>query len=380
MSLPRYFLIVGNTRVGSTWMQTSFHLLPGIRCRREIRWRHPYQIKDHDEHIYLESSIGSFKEAIRLACREWLQAGDIALRCQFKLEPFRFIAQTVRLAFREWLQSGDIAFGSKFKLDPYGFIARQSFAKLLPRLESDVYVFLLTRSYVEIFQSWKAIGIRHLANQDVAELSRDSQLVERMVAHHSSAIAPRCVVLTAKGVPMASSYPRDAILYPVEEAIEDLLVLFYNDIMAFCALGRTDGFEVVEYNDIRGKLPRLARILNHGLAKAQVTSILENPLTLKVEPDDAPLLLPSEGLRAVSDYLEAEFRKVRDGKNPRGFLRHNAGRPVFILPRLAGIFAAHPETKDLVERLSNYSPKGKRSNAWISQRPVYEPIFTRQNS
>jgi len=195
---------------------------------------------------------------------------DIALRCQFKLEPFRFIAQTVRLALREWLRSGDIAFGSIFKLDPYGFIARQSFAKLLPRLESDFYVFLLTRSYVEIFQSWKAIGIRHLVNHDVAELSRDSQLVERMVANHSAAIVPRCVVLTAKGVPMVSSYPRDAILYPVEEAIEDLLVLFYNDIMSFRAFGRADCFEVVEYNDIGGKLPRLACILNHSLAKAQV--------------------------------------------------------------------------------------------------------------
>ena len=170
----KFFLIVGNTRVGSTWLATSLHFLPGIRCRREIRWRLPYQGLELDEHVYLDGSANSVKNAIRLCLPRMAEQRRRRDRVKIQVGPIRVYSATCLC--RSCRETG------------------------IGRLR-----LLLTRSYFETWQSWKAIGIRHLANPNVAQSSRDSQLVKRMIDHHSSPVVPRCVVLTAEGVPLISS-------------------------------------------------------------------------------------------------------------------------------------------------------------------------------
>jgi hypothetical protein len=347
------FLIVGNTRIGSTWLATSLHFLPGIRCRREIRWRMHYQDRDLDEHVYLEGENIFLKEAIRYACREWLHGKDVA-------------------------------FGSKFKLDPYGFVDPTAFSDLASRLEPDVHVLLLKRSYFEIFQSWKAIGIRHLANGSVDNLvERDRALVERMIAHHSHPVVPLSVALTWGREPATTSVPDNTIFYPAESAIDDLLVMFFNDVMAFSAFRHASRFQVLEYKDIRNRFFRIAQVLNPALTEVLTAAILQNPLTQRVEPDNAEFVAPAAGLRAVSDHLDGLFRRVADGRLDVGDVVRfdRAGHPRFHVRGLRDILALYPETRDLagparkargalIERLLSRG----RETIWIPQRPVYAPV------
>ena len=129
----RYFVIMGNSRVGSTWIQVSMHSLPEVFCTREIRWRMPYMYQAPPVHTYVDSTTTSIKE-----------------RMEFGRRMARKDEATV--------------VGAKLKFDPYGFAPPSAYADLGRILEPDVHVIFLRRSYFEIFQTWKAFGIRHLAN------------------------------------------------------------------------------------------------------------------------------------------------------------------------------------------------------------------------
>lgn len=316
----------------------------------------PYHDVELDEHVYLDQSTSSMKERIDFACRG-----------------------------RD--RDASMVIGSKIKFDPYGFLSVRSFEILEKAVEQDVCVIMLRRSYFDIFQSWKVFGIRHLANTEIdRSLARDKNLVDKMIAHHSIPIEYKKIVITADGSPMFSldNESGDIIYYPIEDAVDDFLVLFYNDMMALASFRHVEDLKVVGYEDIDSSFRDLARTLNGTISNAECDAVLNNSLTLKIEPENAQLTYPEGPLREISEYLDSIFDVVLENNVPIEDLicvHEGSSEVAFMLPGLSDMLAKHCGGHQLRRNfIENGKPwyrrllrRGMDADVWVAQRPVYLP-------
>ncbi len=310
-------------------------------------------------------------------------------------------------AKRDWL-----AVGAKLKFDPYGYAPPSAFADLGKIVEDDVRVILLRRSYFEIFQTWKAFGIRHLANPNAKKFkngadrtSDDKARISRFHTMHGVPLDMKRVLLCSDGNVIArylhNKYKSsDTLHYSVGDAIDDMLVLFYNDVCGLSVIEAHDNSDVFSYQDIRSKFFDLAQYLSVPVSAEKCEEVLDNAATRQIEPTGVTLVFPDEALREISDYLETLFHRIRTGElKAQDVIRYShAGCTVsFHLPGLASIFAKHEETEALLQSATVRSsamlrrlltdgrvPRRLRrlfaSNVraqdrdWLSQRPIFVPV------
>ncbi len=288
----KYFLVLGNTRVGSSWLSSSFHRLPQVSCTREIRWWMPYQEEANRNHVYVDSTTRSIKERIDF--------GSAA-------------APPGKLA----------VVGAKFKLDPYGFTLPAAFDALQSNIEDDIHLIHLRRSYLEIFSTLKAYGIRHLANQTFRKnfeaVVRDGQAkpatVSRFYSTYSTPLEKKNVVLTVDGkvVPRIAGAvaqlgePETLVFCPIRDAIDDLLVLFFNDVfMLSLAAGRRNA-RVINYQEIDTKFFDIVRDLGITASREDCAALLKTAPTSKIEVPGDRLVHPDDALAEISNYLDRVF-------------------------------------------------------------------------
>jgi hypothetical protein len=375
----RYFVIMGNTRVGSTWLQAGMHALPSIYCTREIRWRMPYMEAAPPVHTYIDSTTTSIKERLEFG-RRAAGKGEAGI------------------------------VGAKLKFDPYGYVPPSSFDDLARIVEDDVYVIFLRRSYFEIFQTWKAFGIRHLANPNAKAPKakpegEEAARLNRFRAIHSVPLEQKRIFITSGGHVIARYLHNrysggDNLYYSVADAIDDMLVLFYNDLMALAVIeGRADA-DVLYYQDIRATFFDVTRTLGLPVSPENCVSILDNASTSRIEPPGVDLVYPSDALKEISDCLDALFHEVRKGERTRDQVVHYDPRSrtvSFDLPGLPAVFARHEETLALLrpatrspvpalrrflnsDRLPLRLRKLLAPNAqahdetWLARRPIYVPV------
>ncbi len=368
----RYFLILGNTRVGSTWLQTCLHALPGVFCIRETRWRMPYQEEDWWTHTYIDHLTRSMKE---------------------RLDHGRGLAGVQDV----------VATGAKFKVDPYWYVLPDAFNDLGKIIEEDVYVIMVRRSYFEIFETWKAFGIRHLANPS----SRQSMLrkrltmegfeqekwVDRFFADHSAPLTPKKVFITRAGKSAftTSDYlndgnecPEDIVHCDIDDAVSDLLVLFYNDVNMWNVLRERPQADLLDYREIEARFYSISQRILPDVTRDECQQVLANSATRKMEMDGVRRVFPNDALREISEYLMALFDAVKAGELPaEDIVRYDAGRKAveFSIPNLQSILEKHEETNGL--RLG-LAPSGrlfrrlfardiKTERWWVARRPVYLP-------
>lgn len=389
----RYFVIMGNTRVGSTWYQSAMHSLPGVFCTREIRWRMPYMDQVPPVHTYVDSTTSSIKERLEFGYR----AGGMK-------KP----ASTL---------------GAKLKFDPYGYAPPSAFGELKKILEEDVHVIFLRRSYFDIFQTWKAFGIRHLANPGARnakskgkqgeETPYDRELMNRFHKIHSVPLEQKRVFITGGGGVIARSLHNryagsDTLYYSIGDAIDDLLVLFYNDLFGLTVIqDRTDA-DVFYYEEIRQRFFPVTQRLGLPVDAEDCGAALNNAKTRKIEQPGVTLVAPDEGLREISVYLDNLFHQVRKGELETSDIvdvDERKGSVTFRLSEFPAILGRHEETAELVRNGSWHpsqiisrvlGPMGRvegdygrplrifrslfasRSRApsqgWPSQRPMYVPV------
>jgi hypothetical protein len=326
----RYFVIMGNTRVGSTWFQAGMHSLPNVFCTREIRWRMPFLGEPPPVHTYIDGTTTSIKERL-----------DHGVRVAGK--------------------TGVTTIGAKLKFDPYGYAPPSAFRALGKILEPDVHVIFLRRSYLEIFQTWKAFGIRHLANPNAKKLkkkanSEEKARLNRFHTMHNVPLEQKQIFITSNGNVIARALfnryrGSDHIYYSIGDAIDDLLVLFYNDIFALSAVESHPNTEIFSYQDIKDRFAGVARKLSLPVSAEECLDALDNAPTLQIEPPGVELVFPDTALKEVSGYLESLFHKVRTAElHADEVVRcdEQNGAVTFHLPGLASILAKHEETRSLL--------------------------------
>jgi hypothetical protein len=367
----KYLLIMGNTRVGSTWLSASMHRFSQVHCTREIRWMMPYQEKALQVHTYVDADTRSMKERLDYSCSD-TRRQDLVVK------------------------------GAKLKFDPYGFVPPEWFSRLKSIIEEDVQILFLRRPYIEIFGTWKSFGIRQLANQDILirmQQASDPVLEDekiRLDRFFSTSASPlekkEIIIVTEREIYgneareyVALCREEDILHYPIEEAIDDLLVLFYNDVLAL-SLCSPRAARLLNYRDIRGEFTRLLSSLSIQAPKAECREALDDASTKRIEPRNDDLVRPSGALKEISEYLNSLFQRISFEKlRVQEVINYDPDREVvsFVLPALSGIFERHEETRALVASgvLTQESPSQRRSfNAktglWVSGRPVYHPLET----
>ena len=282
----KYFIIAGNTRVGSTWVQSSLNSLPGVLSLREIRWKMPYAESLYPVHTYIDESTHSFPAMIEAGLKDPLKDNQ-------KIS----------------------VMGSKLKFDPYGFVPPRFFKKLGFLIDDNVFVTFLRRPYIEIFQTWKLYGIRHLANLDTEQLHKQNAKLFRSTAEYENICQfynTHKTTLSAEKISLLKS-SQDAVnqknkeieqVYPIEEAINDFLVLFYNDLLVFESLKHLRHFRCVNYASIEESFHDITSELLPDIAEGTSINTIRGAPTRKIETNDYDLdKMSNNALREISDYL-----------------------------------------------------------------------------
>lgn len=380
----KHFLIAGNTRVGSTWVLSSLHFLPGVFGCREVRWKMPYFNQQPLVHSYIDSSTRSMKEKL----------------------------DRVLLGPRH---QGITTIGAKLKFDPYGFVPPEAFANLKKIIENDIHIFMLRRSYLEIFETWKSYGIRHIINPNATWMNPNAtrgknvngdilsrihetekkkatiRNFDRFSSMHGSPLEQKNIILT-RGGEVISSLPQvsnlhtfelgENIHYPIEEAIQDLFVLFFNDVFILSLLKKDSQDTIIDYKDIDEKFFSVAQTLSEGVSREECQEILATAATGKIETEGVQLVFPDNALKEISRYLDTNFNKIKNGDlRINDIIRYNKKTNTisFCTPGFESVLQNHEETDgmsfksvttSLFQRLSTFF---ERNEYWLAQRPVYLP-------
>ncbi len=387
----RYFVLMGNTRVGSTWFASSIHNLPDVYCTREIRWRMPYQVQAPRVHSYIDSTTRSIKERLEFGVRA---AGKRNL----------------------------VAVGAKLKFDPLGYALPSAFSELRRILEDDVHVIFLRRSYFEIFQTWRAFGIRHRANPNASKTpskeqgsettGRHAERLNRFHTMHRAPFKQKRVLITGDGNVIArflhNSYGGETLYHSISDAIDDLLVLFYNDVFGLTVIDGHHNTDAFTYPEIRSKFFDVAQNLSLAVSAEECRAALNNATTSQIETPGLDLVYPVNALKEVSEHLDSVFHRIRaGGLSPDAVVRFDEqkGCVSFHLPGLVSILARHEETAGLLgggtsggsrllrrvlaptRRVEGHYSRSVRlfrslfarrtriqNEDWLAQRPMYVPL------
>lgn len=244
------FLIAGNARSGSTWLETSLGDLPGVFTDLEFVWRPSFA--PQFVHYVIEDEGASFRRAL------------------LELSPDARVI------------------GSKFVADPHRLYPIGREHELLDALDADIRVIHLTRSYFDMLLSGCARGFVHERNPAAERPAPNSRMMD-LIAESTSA-SPRRVELDEADIAVR------------------LLTMFLNDLLIIDMTRRVRQWTHVSYRDIVPNLHRLGEFIGAPEDGAALTTAIWHPRTRKLAPLD-PSLLPKH--HAVSD-LAAYLDGVRD--------------------------------------------------------------------
>tara|TARA_R110002110_G_C13379123_1_gene710923 strand:- start:115 stop:1245 length:1131 start_codon:yes stop_codon:yes gene_type:complete len=289
---PAHFLILGNGRTGSSWLTTNFNQLPDVRAHRQIGWRLGDQ-PDHPQRYSINKS-DSMTAIIDAACDS--------------REP-----TPLHVA------------GSKFIFQPYTYTHSEIYSQLSECIEPDIKLIYLKRAYLECFLSWKVRGVAHSIDPAIDAKQRIPNVLE----NHIPQTELRHLVLNSRGVPLSdvSGTP-----YPVNQAVDDILVMFSNDILARRLVENRSG-KIIDYSRIRDEFTALAAFIGSSATTKICRDIIANPLTQKL-PDLSDYLHPSQPLAEIAGLLDNIF--WQNESNSVSWLKDNTLR--LNIPGLADAF------------------------------------------
>jgi hypothetical protein len=242
------FLVLSNGRTGSTWLSTSLGQVDGVSVKGELNWWIPGQLS-RLAHIYVNGP-----------CREFTSGASLGDR-----------------------PNDARRIGSKFVFQPYYFYGDFVFRSIRRMISPETKLVFLKRNYLATWISWKVRGVHHVLNPKKIEIIKisDPQLFESVASLDKP--INRKIQFTVKGVALPVSDECDRVFYPLEEAIDDLLVLFYNDCAAYRHLSRRFSSHRIQYETIPQQFSSLLRFLDLNSGEEEIQKIFDVPITLKLD-------------------------------------------------------------------------------------------------
>ena len=340
---PNLFLLVGNGRTGSTWLQTTLDQIPDVRTRREIKVRMEYQ-EPHPLHVYVDESTTSITDCIIQACNGTLEASG-----------------------------SRHVLGSKLIFDPYGFLDPNIFSFLDKIFGDDISIIFLKRSYASQFLSWKVRGVFHRLNETaINEIEDiDNSLVDVISTWPEPKLLRLALTDMRKPLPTARLDKKvDYVRYPLQDAIEDLLVLFYNDLNALAISQKRARHMIVDYEEIDHSFEHIAKYVGSSSSQDTIRRAEARPVTQRLDVISPEYVQPAGVLDSFSDCLRQALNIAADSGSPEQFWQwRDRGRTLaFAAPGFGELLNAHRMHRRGTKRI-----KITQNNwiEWPRQRPIY---------
>ncbi|MAP17462.1 MAG: hypothetical protein CL626_00085 [Aurantimonas sp.] len=262
------FLILGNGRTGSTWLLTMADHMDGVVAQKEINWR----------------SSG-------MPSRPMLTGMD------GHSKSIRGVIAAVNGLSGEAVEMA----GGKLILDPYGYFGPDVFAHLDKIIEDDVKLVSLRRSYLSTWLSFKARGVFHQLDAKVLAKYRERRDVRYVEGMEPPPV--RQLLLTSNGVPLVENADLcDPILYPLRDAVDDMLMAFCNDVQAI-ALVRSRGGLLLDYSEVSSRFGEFCAYVGLNASQETIDAVMDAPLVQKLETLTADLVQPASILPELSNIL-----------------------------------------------------------------------------
>lgn len=276
------FLIISNGRTGSTWLQYSLDRLDNMILRKEIKWKIPGQPED-STHSYLNKA--NFSTA------------NIFSDTDIPEEP-----------------TNKLILGSKMVFDPDHFISQSTFDKIDTRLPNELRLIFLKRTYKDCFLSWRARGVCHQVDaQVISELKNYDRLFMDEALKRERPLS-RILHLTVRGQALEKYNDSPEVLpYPIEEMIDDLLIMFHNDVVAYDILSKKRPFMTIDYSKIPNKFKETVEFAGGSITDAEADTILSKPSVKKL-PTLAENIKPADPLESFSQLLDEAYDGVIHGE------------------------------------------------------------------
>ena len=250
------FLIVGNMRTGSTWLETLLGALPDVATEFELKWRPRYT---------------------PLAIHRVLDTDS----------------PTVEQILEE-LESDLPVVGSKFILDPYHFSPLQ-FRKLREKLSSEIRIVHLTRNPRSIFLSRHRGSYHHLNRASAARIS------ERLKAAIADADIDKARVRPS---------PRQIA---ATDCYDELAMYVGNDVRLAQLARSHRHYLLIDYREIAKRMTEIARFIGSEAGPDISAAVLEQSPTVKLPPVEPEHLVANVNeLAPLFEHFEALRQRLTE--------------------------------------------------------------------
>lgn len=268
------FLIIGNGRTGSTWLEFMLNNLPGVQANYEFK-------------IFLNKyKLTKFHIPITL--------NDIAI-----IEKLHLYLTDKKAA----------VLGSKLILDANQFLEEAYFTELykyFSREKSNIKLIHLHRSYYELFLSWNCRSIYHdLVRRKIPSNIKKHQEVK--VKIYISGINKN------SDLDLENEYKNDSSnklkMHYYNDILFRLFSLFYNDLMVQKILQNLDMGVAIPYNEISSNFSRVTTYCGIKASQQDIDYVLKNPETLKLSSLEN-LIYPSDLFAQHARLLDIKLASV----------------------------------------------------------------------
>jgi hypothetical protein len=250
------FLIVGNMRTGSTWLETLLGALPDVATEFELKWRPPYT--PHAVHLVLETDSPTVEQIL------------------------------------EELDSDLPVVGSKFILDPYYFSPLQ-FRSVQEKLSPEIRIVHLTRNPRSIFLSRRR-GIYHDLNR--ASTARISVRLKAAIVE--------------AGIDKARVRPSPGRI-AASDCYDELATYVGNDVRLAQLARSHRHYLLVDYGEIAKRMTEIARFVGSEAGPDVSTAVIEQSPTVKLPPVEPEHLVTNVSeLAPLFEHFEALRQRLTE--------------------------------------------------------------------
>jgi hypothetical protein len=256
------FLIIGNMRTGSTWLETLLGALPDVVTEYELKWRPRF--------------------------------APLAVHRVLDMD-----SPTVDQILEEFESDLPVA-GSKLILD-LDYLSPIEFSGLEAKLGPGIRIIHLTRDLRSIFLS-RHRGLYH-------RLNRDSTV---RVSERLRAAIDEADVARAK-----AQHPRERVHN--SDCYDELAIYVRNDARVAQLTGPSGRYLHIDYGEIPKRLTEIARFVGSEAGLDVIRGVLENSPTVKLPPVEPEQLVKNvDELTPLFEHFEALRKRCVDHAAVRG--------------------------------------------------------------